>query len=72
MSITQARQATAAEVRAALARAGLNVASLARQTGTSHGYWSKRLTGAVALDVDDLATVAEITGTPVGALVRAA
>lgn len=72
MSMSNARRATSAEVRAALARAGLNVADLARATGTSHGYWSKRLNGAIALDVDDLATVAGVTGAPVESLVRAA
>lgn len=72
MSMTEARRASAAEVRAALARAGMNIASLARATGTSHGYWSKRLTGAVALDVDDLATIAEHTGVGIESLVRAA
>lgn len=72
MSMTDARRASSAEVRAALARAGMNVADLARATGTSHGYWSKRLTGAIALDVDDLATVAAVTGAPVESLVRAA
>ena len=70
--MTDARRASAAEVRAALARAGLNIASLARLTGTSHGYWSKRLTGALALSVDDLALVAEHTGVDIQSLVRAA
>ena len=72
MSISQARKASAGEVRAALARAGLNIAALARLTGTSHGYWSKRLTGAVALDIDDLALIADHTGAPIESLVRAA
>lgn len=62
MSMTQARRASAEEARAALARAGRSIADLARATDRSHGYWSKRLAGAVPLDVDDLAAIERETG----------
>lgn len=70
--MTEARRASAAEARAALARASMTIAGLARATGTSHGYWSKRLTGAIPMTVDDLTAIAAHTGVPVESLVRAA
>jgi len=69
MSMTEARRASAAEARAALARASLTIAGLARATGTSHGYWSKRLNGAVGMTVDDLTTIAVHTGVAAESLI---
>ena len=71
MSISHAERA-AAEVRAALARHKITQTSLAAQTGRSQAYWSRRLSGARALSMDDLATVAEITHTTVAKLAGAA
>lgn len=63
---------TAAEVRAALARADITQTAVAEATGRSQSYWSRRLSGEIPLDVDDLAVIAGLTGTPMAALVAGA
>ena len=62
----------AGEVRAALARAQVTQTALAEQTERSQTYWSRRLSGDIPLDVDDLAAVSAATGVPLAALVAAA
>lgn len=71
MSLSHAERA-AAEVRAALARNKITQTNLAAQTERSQAYWSRRLNGTLPLSVDDLAKIAEITGTPIGKLAGAA
>ncbi|WP_129590772.1 helix-turn-helix domain-containing protein [Sanguibacter massiliensis] len=56
------RERVAAEVRAHLARARLNGSRLATALGQSQTYWSRRLTGRVAFDVDDLSQIADLIG----------
>lgn len=63
---------TAGEARAALARASVTQTALAEATGRSQAYWSRRLLGEIPMDVTDLSAVADITGTPLADLVRAA
>ena len=53
-----ARAAVAGDVRAEMARRRMTGRELARRTGKSQPYWSRRLSGDVALDVDDLEAVA--------------
>lgn len=61
-------EAVAAEARAALARRSMTQAQLAEATGKSRPYWQKRLSGAVSMTLDDVATIASATGTPVSDL----
>jgi transcriptional regulator with XRE-family HTH domain len=65
-------ETVAAEARAALARCKITQTALAEATGRSQAYWSKRLTGAQAMTVDDLAAVAELAGVDIGSLLPAA
>ena len=64
--------ATAAEVRAALARIDMTQNELAGATGRSQAYWSKRLSGRIALNVADLALISRLTGVPIADLTAAA
>lgn len=59
------RSKIAAEVRAELARARISGNRLPGLVGKSQSYWSRRLTGEYAMDVDDLAALAELLGVPV-------
>ena len=61
---------SAAEVRAALARADITQTELASLTGRSQNYWSRRLSGAIALDLADLEMVSNATGALISDLVR--
>lgn len=60
-----ARSRVAAEVRAALARAQVSGNQLAGMLGQSQAYWSRRTTGKVPFDVDDLTAVADLLGVDV-------
>jgi hypothetical protein len=60
------------EVRAALARVDMTQAELAKVTGRSQTYWSRRLRGGLPLNVTDLALISRITGVPVADLMRGA
>ena len=66
------RASIAAEVRAELARGGRSAADLTRATSRSQAYWSRRLTGKVAMDTDDLDEVAKIVGIGADELLRRA
>lgn len=59
------RGKVAAEVRAEMARARISGSRLGKMTGKSQAYWSRRITGDVAFDVDDLATLAGLLGVPI-------
>lgn len=72
MGNTSPREGTAYAARAALGGARLSVAALARRTGRSHNYWTKRLDGAIAMTVEDLLAISDETGVPVTDLVRGA
>lgn len=61
-------QAVATEARAALARLQMKQSELADATGKSQTYWSKRLSGRVEFSVEDVATFAIATGTPIADL----
>lgn len=62
----------AGEVRAALARRRITQTALAEATGRSQTYWQRRLSGEHPMDTDDLAAVADLTGTPMADLVAGA
>ena len=59
-------EAVAAEVRAQLARNRLSGRRAAEMLGWKQTYMSRRLTGAVPFDVDDLAALAELLDVPIG------
>ena len=59
----------AANVRAEMARQRKRQADLGEVLGLTQGAVSKRMSGAVALDVDELARIAEFLGVPVDALI---
>jgi transcriptional regulator with XRE-family HTH domain len=60
-------EAVAAEVRAYLGRQRRSGASVALELGWTQVYMSRRLTGAVAFDVNDLAAIAGVLDVPVTA-----
>jgi transcriptional regulator with XRE-family HTH domain len=59
------------EVRAHMARQRLSSSELARMTGTKQPYWSRRLTGVTAFDVNDLAILAYVLKVPVSTFIPA-
>lgn len=61
-SVREAREAIAEEIRVMLARRKMNASELARRMGVTQPYISRRLTGDIALDVDDLVRIAAVLG----------
>lgn len=53
------REHAAAELRAELARQRISAAELARRLGWAQSYMARRIDGRVALDLDDLETLAD-------------
>ncbi len=62
---SSARGRVAGEVRAELARARISGNKLAALLGQSQPYWSRRLSGKVAFDVDDLEALSGLLGVPI-------
>lgn len=60
LSGTSLRERTAEEIRVLLARRHISAAELARRTGMKQPYISRRMTGEVAWDVDDLERIAAV------------
>lgn len=69
---TDTASTVAANVRAEVARRGLRHADLADALGISRPAMSRRLTGDMTFDVDELQTVARFLGVPVAHLLDAA
>lgn len=61
----------AEKVRAEVRRKGLTQCYLAQQLGTSQPFISRRLSGRVPFDVDDLAKIAELLDIPITELIAA-
>jgi transcriptional regulator with XRE-family HTH domain len=61
----------AGQVRAEMGRARLSGTQLADKIGRSHAYMSRRLTGTVAFDTDDLAAISDALGVAVVDLICA-
>lgn len=61
----------AGQVRAEMGRARVSGVQLAELIGKTHPYVSRRLTGKVAFDTDDLAAISEALGINVLDLIRA-
>jgi len=64
--------AIAAEVRSAMARHMMTGAELARQTGRSQSYMSKRLRGEAILSPNDVDEICQVLGEDLEALLIAA
>lgn len=62
LSVTPMRQRVAEEVRVLLARRQMSASELARRIGLTQPYMSRRLTGEIAFDVDDLEVIAAALG----------
>ncbi|MDF9874810.1 helix-turn-helix domain-containing protein [Cellulosimicrobium cellulans] len=62
---TSVAAVVAGEVRAHMARRRLAQSDLVAAAGKTQAYWSRRLTGAVPLDVVDLAALAAVLGVSV-------
>lgn len=60
--------AVAEEVRVLLARRRISAVQLAKLMGVSQPYLSRRLNGAVALDLDDLEKIADVLGVAIADL----
>lgn len=65
---TPIREYVAEEIRVLLARRRMSASELARRIGQSQPYLSRRLTGEVALDVDDLVKIAQVLDVSPGSL----
>lgn len=66
--VTPMRERAAEEIRVLLARRRMSASELARRIGQTQPYLSRRLTGDVALDVDDLDKIAQVMGVEPAAL----
>ena len=69
MEQTTIRDTVAAEVRAALGRANMNAAELARETGISKPAMSRKLAGTTSFTTEELIGVARAVGASVESLI---
>jgi len=58
------RGLVAGEARAEMARSRVTISQLPELLGKSQSYWSRRINGEVALDVEDLAALAALLRVP--------
>jgi transcriptional regulator with XRE-family HTH domain len=65
------REAVGKEIKVLLIRHDMSAVALAARIGRSQSYLSRRLTGEVALDLDDLEAISDVFGVPPVALVPA-
>ncbi len=65
-------QRVAAEVRASIARKGVNQSAIAEQAGMSNASLSRKLRGQYPFDVAELIAIAPLIGTTASALMAAA
>ena len=68
MSETKLREAVAAEVRAATARANLTQAELSAKSGISTSALTRKWHGRTSFTIEELIAVASATGQPAAAL----
>lgn len=71
MNTSTTRNQVAAEVRAAVARAGLSTAEIAAKTGVSPQTVMRNLRGDRAISVEELLSIAEAVGRPASDLLPA-
>lgn len=65
------RSAVIAEVRAEMGRQRVNASALGRIIVPNQQYWSRRLTGHTAFDIDDLAALSRVLQVPMSRFVPA-
>lgn len=66
----QAREAIAAEARAAIAKANLRYSDVADAMGLNRGVLRRKLNGQSPLGLEELTLLARATGTPVSTLIE--
>lgn len=64
-SLSVSRESIAAEVRAQMARHRRSGRSVALEIGWNQAYLSRRLTGEIAFNTDELVAIAEVLDVPV-------
>jgi transcriptional regulator with XRE-family HTH domain len=65
ISVIEARQSIAAEVRAMLARKRITVREAARRLGVNQAWLNRRVNGQIPFDAGELLVVADLLDTPV-------
>ena len=65
MSVIDARQSVAAEVRAVLARKRISVRKAARLLGVGQSWLHRRVIGEIPFDVGEICALADLLETPV-------
>jgi hypothetical protein len=65
MSVSEARQSVAGEVRAVMARKRISVSKAARALGVGQSWLHRRVVGDIPFDVGELYAVADLLETPV-------
>lgn len=68
MNLPEATEVTASNVRAAMARKRMSQCVLAAHLGVTQQVLSRRLSGDVPIDVNQLAAIARALGVPVAVL----
>jgi transcriptional regulator with XRE-family HTH domain len=69
MGISERRYSIAAEVRAAIARAGLRQTAVADAVGMSRTAMGYRLKGRYPFTIDELYAISSYLGVPIGTLI---
>lgn len=72
MDTTSTRRAVAAEVRAAIARAGLHPTAVADKAGISRTTFRRRISGASPFTIDELVATANALGVDVSSFLNPA
>lgn len=67
-SVTPMRELVAEELRVLLARRRMSASELGRRIGVTQPYISRRLTGEIAFDLDDLQRIADAMGVTIADL----
>jgi transcriptional regulator with XRE-family HTH domain len=71
MTTSRTAEPVLTEIKVWMARRRINQSELAAQLGVQQSWVSKRLSGKVALTVNDLGLISEALGVPVGEFFRA-
>ena len=72
MNTETIRDKVAAEVRAATARKGMSATELSRASGISTAALNRKMRGLVSFTVEELLSIADVTGTPADVLIQPA
>jgi transcriptional regulator with XRE-family HTH domain len=69
MQETSPRSLVIGEVKAWMGRRGINMTRLGQISGTNQQYWSRRLTGTLPFDIDDLAALSYLLQVPMSTFI---